>query len=139
MTGDNEKGCQGINDSFHYIHDVSRLQFSLEFADKFSSFRLKRTNGHLDTRSQGVCLPLHPVGGGAVGRTLGATNDQALYLCCIAVIKPLQFKGFPVLIPMDTLMHDGVIDRPQISQVKCLGVNNDRLCRKVSRFHFSRI
>lgn len=52
VAGDNEKGRQGINDSFHYIHDVSRIQFSLEFTDKFSNFRLKRTNRHLDARAR---------------------------------------------------------------------------------------
>ena len=43
-----------------------------------------------------------------------------------------------MLIPTDALMHDGVIDGTQISQVKCLGVNNDGFCRKVSGFHFPR-
>ena len=139
VAGDNEKGRKSINDRLHHIYDVGGIHFSLEFTDIFGRLCFERADRHLNTRCQAICLPLHPVGCGSVRRTLRSANDQALYLCCITVIKPLQFKGFSMLIPMDALMHDGIIDRAQVSQEKSLWIDNDGLCRKVSDFHFSSI
>ena len=86
MARDYEKRSEGIDDRFHNIHDVGGFHFSLKFTDIFGCFCFERTDGHLDTGCQGVCLPLHPVGCCSVRRTLRSANNQALYLCCFMVI-----------------------------------------------------
>jgi hypothetical protein len=48
--------------------------------------------------------------------SFNTTLYTTLYLCCIGVIQSLKFKGFAVLIPVNTLMDNGVVYIAKISK-----------------------